>query len=183
MACSHGRKCGDLTRLSVDVFLSNRPVRSIVFEAEIHPTSWVCVTWRASGVYGTGCCKQSYRFSYGPMACAEVTQSQGTVRKVQYVTLRRGLGRNAVVWGKRSSVGIDAGIPCLIGWEAPGWYRWMNPRGVFQGSVRNARGKLGAWGGTLDGSGRLEDGWTQESVLRVERKLLLTSRVRAWDRT
>ena len=117
------------------------------------------------------------------MACAEVTQSQGTVWKVQCVTSKRGLGRNAVVWGNRCSVGTDAGIPCLIGCEAPGWYSWMNPKVVFQGSVRNARGKLCAWGGTLDGSGRLEDGWTQEPVLRVERKLLLTLSVRAWDRT
>jgi hypothetical protein len=31
------RNAGDLTRLSVDVFLSNGPVRKIVFEAEIHP--------------------------------------------------------------------------------------------------------------------------------------------------
>lgn len=53
----------------------------------------------------------------------------------------------------------------------------------FQGRVRNARGQMGAWGGTLDGNGRLEDGWTQESVLRVERMLLLTSTVKAWDRT
>lgn len=35
---------GDLTRLSVDVFLSYRPVRSIVLEAEIHPTSLMYAT-------------------------------------------------------------------------------------------------------------------------------------------
>lgn len=87
------------------------------------------------------------------------------------------------VWGKRCGVGIDAGNPGLIGLEAHGWYRWMNLIVGFQGRVRNARGQMGAWGGTLDGNGRLEDGWTQESVLRVERMLLLTSTVKAWDRT
>ena len=35
---------GNLTRLSVDVFLSYGPVRSIVFEAEIHPTNLRCAT-------------------------------------------------------------------------------------------------------------------------------------------
>jgi hypothetical protein len=34
---------GDLTRLSVDVLLSNGPVRKVVFEAEIHPRSLVGV--------------------------------------------------------------------------------------------------------------------------------------------
>jgi hypothetical protein len=37
------RNAGDLSRLSVDVFLSNGPVRKIVFEAEIHPRSLVNV--------------------------------------------------------------------------------------------------------------------------------------------
>ena len=59
----------------------------------------------------------------------------------------------------------------------------MNPKVGFQGSVRNARGKLGAWGSTLDRNERLDDGWTQESVLRVKRMLLLTSTSKAWDRT
>jgi hypothetical protein len=59
----------------------------------------------------------------------------------------------------------------------------MNPKVGFQGSVRNTRGELGAWGSTLDGNERLDDGWTQESVLRVKRMLLLTSTSKAWDRT
>jgi hypothetical protein len=62
----------------------------------------------------------------------------------------------------------------------------VNPKVGFQGSVRNARGELGAWGGTLDWNERLDDGWTQVSVLRVKRMLLLlllTSTVTAWDRT
>jgi hypothetical protein len=59
----------------------------------------------------------------------------------------------------------------------------MNPRVGFQGRVRNARGELGAWGGTLTAMGRLDDGWTQESVPRIERMLLLTSTLEAWDRT
>jgi hypothetical protein len=35
---------GDRTRLSVDVFLSNRPVGNVVLEAEIHTKGWVRVT-------------------------------------------------------------------------------------------------------------------------------------------
>lgn len=83
---------GEVTRLSVDVFLSYGPVRSVVFEAEIHPTKFA-EKGRVRWVMKAGVREAEER---GPEAAVcDGKTSEWRAR------VRGGQGGQGEVWGSR----------------------------------------------------------------------------------
>jgi hypothetical protein len=58
--------------------------------------------------------------------------------------------RTAVVWGRRCSVGTDAGCSSPIGGLRSGWHSWKNPGSSRSGQSAQQAGRIGCVGFTLE---------------------------------